>query len=424
MPLHVTVLRAVEILDSRARPTLAVTVGLAGGAVGHASVPSGASTGSREAVELRDQDPTRFLGRGVRGAVGHVNGEIADALRGRDFTDQATFDQTLIDLDGTPGASRLGATALIGVSMAAARAGAARRGRPLWEYLAPDDVTPVLPVPYFNIVNGGVHAPNPLDFQEFMIVPFGAPSMAEAVRCGAEVYGFLQRRLTDAGLRSSTALGDEGGFAPCLSQPEDALRMLTGAVEDAGYTPGRTSVALALDAAANTIRQPDGRYLVGGAKLTTQDLIARYRQIIADFPVCSIEDGLAEDDRTGWLNLTRELGDRVQLAGDDLFVTQPDLIARAAADGIANAAVIKPNQAGTVTQALRAMAVCRTAGYGAVVSHRSGETEDTFIADLAVGSGCGQFKAGAPARGERVAKYNQLIQIAARHLELDYGPDR
>jgi enolase len=421
MAFHVTVLRADEILDSRARPTLFVTVGLAGGAVGHAGVPSGASIGRREAVELRDHDPARFLGQGVNTAIGHVNGEIADALRGRDFTDQAALDHTLIDLDGTPDRSRLGANALIGVSMAAARAAAARWGRPLWEYLVADGVAPVLPVPHLTILDGGLHAPNPLDFQAFMIAPFGARSMAEAVRAGAEIHGRLGRSLAEAGFRYGAGLGDEGGYAPALSQPEDALRMLVRAIEDAGYTPSRGGVAIALDVAAGAIRQPDGRYLVGGAKLTSEDLIARYRQIVDDFPVRSIEDPLAEDDRAGWLQLTQELDGRARLVGDDLLATDPGLIGRAVEDGIANAAVIKPNQVGTVTETLRAMAACRKAGYGAMVAHRSGETEDTFIADLAVGSGCGLLKAGAPARGEHVAKYNRLTRIAARHPELDYG---
>ncbi|MEU6462872.1 phosphopyruvate hydratase [Streptomyces sp. NPDC046976] len=425
MPFRITVLRADEILDSRGRPTLSVTAGLAGGAVGHAGVPSGTSLGRHEAVELRDHDPARFLGQGVSLAVSHVNGEIADALHGRDFTDQASFDRALTDLDGTPDLSRLGANALIGVSMAVARAAAARWGRPLWEYLVPEGVTPVLPVPHLTVVDGGLHAANPLDVQSFMIAPFGARNMTEAVRAGAEIHGRLGRRLAGAeGSRGVARLGDEGGFAPALSEPEEILRLLVRTIREAGYQPGREGVAIALDVAADAIRGPDGRYLVNGEKLTSEDLIARYRQITADFPVHSIEDPLAEDDRTGWAQLTRELGGQVRLVGDDLFATNPALIGRAVDEGIANAAVIKPNQVGTVTEALRALAVCRHAGYDAMVAHRSGETEDTFIADLAVGSGCGLFKAGAPARGERVAKYNRLTRIASRHSELDYGPDR
>jgi enolase len=420
--IHITVVRAIEILDSRARPTLSVTVGLSDGPAAHAGVPSGASTGSGEAVELRDGDPNRYGGQGVRRAVEHVNGEIADALRGRDFADQAALDQALIELDGTGDKSRLGANALVGVSMAAARAAAAQAGRPLWEYLNPGGVAALLPVPHFNVLNGGVHAPNPLDFQEFMIAPLGAPDMAEAVRAGAEVYAALRRRLADAGF--GTGLGDEGGFAPDVARPEDALAVITQAITDAGYTPGRDGVAIALDPAASEFRQPDGRYRVAGELLTSEDLIARYAKIIDDFPVWSIEDGLGEDDHDGWTLLTRELGGRVQLVGDDNFVTNPAIIAEAVDDRIANAALIKLNQIGTVTETLRAMAVCREAGYAAMVSHRSGETEDSFIAELAVGSGCGQIKSGAPARGERVAKYNRLIDIAARHPELPYGLGR
>lgn len=422
MSIHITVVRAVEILDSRARPTLSVTVGLSDGVVGHAGVPSGASTGSGEAVELRDHDMARYAGQGVRTAVDHVNGEIADALRGRDFADQAALDQALIELDGTGNKSRLGANAVIGVSMAVARAAAAQATGPLWEYLNPAGVAPLLPVPHFNVLNGGVHAPNPLDFQEFMIAPLGAPDMTEAVRAGAEVYAALRRRLGDAG--HSTGLGDEGGFAPAFSRPEEALDAITLAITDAGYTPGRDGVAIALDPAASEFRQRDGRYRVDGKLLTSDDLIAQYARIIDDYPVWSIEDGLGEDDHDGWAQLTRELGRRVQLVGDDNFVTNPEIIARAVDDDIANAALIKLNQIGTVTETLQAMAVCRRAGYAAMVSHRSGETEDSFIADLAVGAGCGQIKSGAPARGERVAKYNRLIEIATRHPELAYGLGR
>ncbi|GLY75340.1 phosphopyruvate hydratase [Actinoallomurus iriomotensis] len=419
MSIDITMLRAIEILDSRARPTLSVTVELAGGAVARAGVPSGASTGSGEAVELRDGDPARYGGQGVRTAVGHVNGEIADAVCGRGFADQTALDQALIDLDGTPNKSRLGANAVIGVSMAVARATAAQRDVPLWRYLGPAGVSPLLPVPHFNVLNGGAHATNPLDFQEFMIAPLGAPDLAEAVRAGAEVYAALRRRLSEGG--HSTGLGDEGGFAPDLSRPEDALTLLVAAIGDAGYTPGRDGVAIALDPAASEFRQPDGTYHVGGEKLTSEDLIARYRQIVEDFPVWSIEDGLGEDDHDGWVRLTEHLGERVQLVGDDNFVTNPAVIARGIDDGIANASLIKLNQIGTVTETLHAMAVCRQAGYGAMVSHRSGETEDSFIADLAVGSGCGQIKTGAPARGERVAKYNRLLEIAAHHPALPFG---
>ena len=419
MSIHITALRAIEILDSRARPTLSVTVELAGGTTARAGVPSGASTGSGEAVELRDGDPARYAGQGVRTAVGHVNGEIADALRGRDFDAQAALDRALIDLDGTPNKSRLGANAIVGVSMAVARAVAAQRDVPLWRYLAPEGVPALLPVPHFNVLNGGAHATNPLDFQEFMIAPLGAPDLTEAVRAGAEVYAALRRRLNDGG--HSTGLGDEGGFAPDLTRPEDALRLLVEAIGDAGYAAGRDGVAIALDPAASEFRQPDGTYHVAGEKLTSDDLIARYRQIVEDFPVWSIEDGLGEDDHDGWVRLTEELGERVQLVGDDNFVTNPEIIARAIDDHIANASLIKLNQIGTVTETLDAMAVCRKAGYAAMISHRSGETEDSFIADLAVGSGCGQLKSGAPARGERVAKYNRLLDITALHPELPFG---
>ncbi|MFI0938516.1 phosphopyruvate hydratase [Streptomyces sp. NPDC021020] len=419
MSIQITTLHAVEILDSRARPTLAVTVGLSGGAVGRAGVPSGASTGSGEAVELRDQDPARYAGQGVRGAVAHVNGEIADALRGRDFADPAALDRALIELDGTADKSRLGANAIVGVSMAAVRAAAAQADVPLCRYLAPIGVDPRLPVPHFNVLNGGAHAPNPLDFQEFMIAPLGAPDLPEAVRAGAEVYAALRKRLRDAG--HDTGLGDEGGFAPALSRPEDALELITLAITDAGHTPGRDGVAIALDPAASEFRQPDGRYRVDGELLSSQDLIARYAKIIDEYPVWSIEDGLGEDDHDGWTALTAHLGGRVQLVGDDNFVTDPAVIADAVRDGIANASLIKLNQIGTVSETLHAMAVCRDAGYAAMVSHRSGETEDTFIADLAVGTGCGQIKSGAPARGERVAKYNRLIEIAAEHPDLPYG---
>ncbi|NJP46786.1 phosphopyruvate hydratase [Actinacidiphila epipremni] len=422
MSLQIVTLRAVEILDSRSRPTLSVTVGLSGGAVATAGVPSGASTGSGEAVELRDLDPARYGGQGVRTAVGHVNGVIADALRGREFADLAAVDGALIELDGTPDKSRLGANAVIGVSMAVARAAAVEAGVPLWRYLAPVGVAPRLPVPHFNVLNGGAHAPNPLDFQEFMIAPLGAPDIAEAVRAGAEVYAALRKRLRDAG--HDTGLGDEGGFAPALSRPEDALDVIAQAIADAGYPAGRDGVAIALDPAASEFRQKDGRYRVDGELLDSGDLIARYRRIVEDYPVWSIEDGLGEDDREGWARLTTDLGGHIQLVGDDNFVTDPAVISAAVCDGIANASLIKPNQIGTVTETLQAVAVCRDVGYGAMVSHRSGETEDSFIADFAVATGCGQLKSGAPARGERVAKYNRLVEIAADNPDLPYGLGR
>ncbi len=411
MSFDVTDLSALEILDSRGRPTLAVTVRLADGTTARAGVPSGASTGSREAVELRDGDTSRYAGRGVLRAVASVNGEIAGLLQGRHWDSLAAADRAMIALDGTPNKSRLGANATVGVSMALARALAAAAGIPLWQWLTPDGVTPSLPVPHFNVLNGGVHAPNDLDFQEFMIAPLGAPSMPEAVRAGAEVYAALRRELTDHKL--SVGLGDEGGFAPELSEPEEVLRLLVGAISDAGYVPGPGGVSIALDPAASEFRQPDGRYKVAGDLLDSDQMIGRLAAITAEFPVHLIEDGLGEDDDAGWIALTRRLGDSTELVGDDIFCTNPAIIADAIERGIGNSSLIKVNQIGTVTETLQAMAVCRRAGYRQFVSHRSGETEDSFIADLAVGTGCGHLKSGAPARGERTAKYNRLLEIAA-----------
>jgi enolase len=415
----ITELSALEILDSRGRPTLASTLRLGDGTTARAGVPSGASTGSREAVELRDGDNERYEGKGVLGAVAAVNTELAGLLRGRSWSALAEADQAMIDLDGTANKSRLGANAIVGVSMALARALAASAGVPLWRWLAPDGVTPSLPVPHFNVLNGGVHAPNQLDFQEFMVAPLGAPSMAEAVRAGAEVYAALRRELT--GRKLSTGLGDEGGFAPEITEPEEVLRLLVQAIADAGYPAGKDGVSIALDLAASEFRQPDGTYRVSGAFLSSGDLIDRLASITADFPVHLIEDGLGENDDDGWIALTTRLGTAVELVGDDNFCTNPAIITDAIGRGIANASLIKLNQIGTVTETLEAMAVCRRAGYRQFVSHRSGETEDSFIADLAVGTGCGQLKTGAPARGERVAKYNRLMEIAATTPELRYG---
>ena len=412
-------LSALEILDSRGRPTLAVTVRLADGTTARAGVPSGASTGSREAVERRDGDPERYEGKGVLGAVSAVNNEIRDLLRGRPWVSLAEADQAMIDLDGSANKSRLGANATVGTSMALARALAASAAVPLWQWLTPEGVTPSLPVPHFNVLNGGVHAPNPLDFQEFMIAPVGAPSMAEAVRAGAEVYSALRRELSSR--RLSTGLGDEGGFAPEIAEPEEVLRLLVQAIADAGYKTGADGVSIALDLAASEFRQPDGRYKVAGDQLSSSDMIERLAAITAQFPVHLIEDGLGEDDDDGWIALTARLGEQVELVGDDNFCTNPAIITRAIERGIANASLIKVNQIGTVTETLEAMAVCRRAGYRQFVSHRSGETEDHFIADLAVGTGSGQLKTGAPARGERVAKYNRLIEIAASEPALRYG---
>ncbi|HEY5018071.1 MAG TPA: phosphopyruvate hydratase [Streptosporangiaceae bacterium] len=410
-PFEVADLSALEILDSRGRPTLAVTVTLADGTSARAGVPSGASTGSREAVELRDGDKSRYEGKGVLTAVSNVNDEIACLLRGRAWDSLAEADQAMIALDGTANKSRLGANATVGTSMALARALAASANTPLWRWLAPEGVAPSLPVPHFNVLNGGAHAANDLDFQEFMIAPLGAPSMAEAVRAGAEVYAALRREL--AGRKLSTGLGDEGGFAPEISEPEDVLRLLVQAIGDAGYKTGADGVSIALDLAASEFRQPDGRYRVAGELLGSAQLIDRLAAIAREFPVHLIEDGLGEDDDDGWIALTERLGGAVELVGDDIFCTNPAIIADAIERGIANASLIKLNQIGTVTETLQAMAVCRDAGYRQFVSHRSGETEDSFIADLAVGTGCGHLKSGAPARGERTAKYNRLLEIAA-----------
>jgi enolase len=407
----------VEILDSRSRPTLAVTLSAADGPTVRAGVPSGASTGTREAVELRDGDPARYGGKGVQRAVDNVNGEINQALAGRTFTDLAELDRTLIELDGTDTKARLGANAIVGVSMAAARAIAGGAGVPLWRYLSLDGVTPRLPVPHFNVVNGGAHAPNSLDFQEFMIAPIGARGIAEAVRAGAEVYAALRTRLANAG--HATGLGDEGGFAPDITTPEDVLTELVAAITDAGYTAGRDGIAIALDPAASEFYR-DGAYHVAGQALTSDDMISRYEEIATRYPVWSIEDGLAESDWDGWARLNERLGHRVQLVGDDVLVTNPAIVAEAIDRKIANAALIKLNQIGTVTETLETMRLCRRAGWAQMVSHRSGETEDTFIADLATGTGCGQLKTGAPARGERVAKYNRLIEIEAEQ-HLPYG---
>jgi len=423
-PFDVIGLSALEILDSRGRPTLAVTVTLADGTEARAGVPSGASTGTREAVELRDGDKTRYEGRGVLQAAANVNGEIADLLRGRTWRSLAEADEAMIALDGTANKARLGANATVGTSMALARALAVSAKTPLWRWLAsegltPQGVVPSLPVPHFNVLNGGVHAPNELDFQEFMIAPLGAPSMAEAVRAGAEVYAALRRELTDRKL--STGLGDEGGFAPEIREPEEVLRLLVQAIGDAGYVRGRAGVSIALDLAASEFRQPDGRYKVAGDLLSSGQLVDRLVEISREFPVHLIEDGLGEDDDLGWIAMTARFDGRVELVGDDIFCTNPAIIASAIKRGIGNSSLIKLNQIGTVTETLEAMAICRAAGYRQFVSHRSGETEDSFIADLAVGTGCGHLKSGAPARGERTAKYNRLLEIAATSPELRYG---
>lgn len=413
MTFTLATLDALEVLDSRSRPTISVTLSLSGGPMVEAGVPSGASTGSGEAVELRDGDLHRFAGLGVRTAVGNVTGEICDALVGRSFADLAELDAALIELDGTANKSRLGANAIVGVSIAAARASAQASGQPLWRALCPDGVTPRLPVPHFNVVNGGVHAPNDLDVQEFMIAPVGAASIAEAVRAGSEIYGALRRLLSEKGL--ATGLGDEGGFAPQIARPEDVLDYLVQAIEAAG----RDGIAIAMDPASSEFYR-DGRYHVAGEALSSEEMIARDEELIDRYPIRLLEDGLAESDWQGWERLTARLGEKVQLVRDDLLCTNPVTIAQAITRSAGNAALIKVNQVGTVTETLEAMRICREAGWAQFVSHRSGETDDTFIADLAVGSGCGQLKSGAPARGERVAKYNRLIKIEADE-QLPFG---
>lgn len=404
-------LHALEILDSRARPTLEVTVTLESGAVGTFGVPAGASTGGAEAVELRDRDPSRYGGQGVTKAVAAVQGEIAKLLVGRSFDSLETVDRLLIDLDGTADKHRLGANAIVGVSVATAKALAVADGQPLWQWLAGDHFVPSLPVPYFNVVNGGAHARNRLAFQEFMVAPVGAGSFAEALRVGVEIYLSLRAQLQERGLE--VGLGDEGGFAPEIERPEDVLELLRKATESAGYEPSLDQVAFALDPAANGFQSAPGRYRVGADVLTSSQMVDYYETLLGRFPLCSIEDGLAEDDRGGWKELTRRLGSSVQLVGDDNFVTNAALVASAQAEGIANSALIKVNQVGTVTETLETIDTARRGGYRTFVSHRSGETTDTFIADLTVGTGSGQLKSGAPARGERVAKYNRLLRIEA-----------
>jgi len=398
-----------EILDSRAFPTVEATMSLAGGASGVAAVPSGASTGEREAVELRDGDARRYAGKGVMRAVANVNDVIAPALAGLE-ADQNLVDAKLVSLDGSENKAKLGANALLAVSLAAARAAAAASGKPLYRALGGDAAT-LLPVPLMNVINGGRHADNNLDFQEFMIVPHGASSFSEAVRQGVEVYHALRKRLHERKL--STAVGDEGGFAPELESHEQALDLLEEAIRACGLTPGR-DVALALDCAASELSDGDGYVFrkAGGPRRSSADLIALYERWCARYPIVSIEDGLGENDRAGWKALTAALGGRIQLVGDDLFCTNEKLLAQGITDGLANAILIKVNQIGTLTETRATMARATRASYRNVVSHRSGETEDAFIADLAVATGAGQIKTGAPARSERTAKYNRLLGIA------------
>ncbi|MDA8066891.1 MAG: phosphopyruvate hydratase [Thermaerobacter sp.] len=397
-----------EVLDSRGNPTVEVAVVLADGASGRAMVPSGASTGTHEAVELRDGDRSRYGGKGVQRAVRHVEEILAPELMGMEAADQAALDRTLRELDGTPNKSKLGANAILGVSLAVARAAAAGAGVPLYRHLG-GIAARELPVPMLNVLNGGRHADNNLDLQEFMIVPAGADSFSEALRMAVEVYHALHGVLRDKGL--SAGVGDEGGFAPALSSHREALDLLLAAIEKAGYRPGE-HVFLALDPAASEFYR-EGKYVLAGEDkiLTSQELIELYRGWLDRYPIVSLEDGLAEEDWEGWRELTTRLGDRVQLVGDDIFVTNPTLLARGIREGVGNCVLIKVNQIGTLSETLETVAQAHQAGYTTVISHRSGETEDTFIADLAVALNAGQIKTGAPCRGERVAKYNQLLRI-------------
>jgi enolase 1/2/3 len=396
-----------QILDSRGNPTVEVDVLLKSGAAGRAAVPSGASTGEFEAVELRDGGDA-WAGKGVSKAVANVNGELAEAVHGMDPADQEALDRAMIELDGTPNKGRLGANAILGVSLAGARAAAAETGVPLWRYLG-GEAAHVLPVPMMNVLNGGAHADNRVDFQEFMVVPVGAPSFAECVRMGDEVFHALKRTLHDEGL--STAVGDEGGFAPDLDSNEAALQALMRGIEAAGLRAGE-DVAIALDPATSEIFE-NGAYELEheGRTLSSSELADYWTDICTRYPVVSIEDGLDEEDWEGWRVLTEKLGARVQLVGDDLFVTNTERLDRGIKSGVANSILIKVNQIGTLTETLAAIRMAEEAGYTAVMSHRSGETEDTTIADLAVATGCGQIKTGAPSRSDRVAKYNQLLRI-------------
>jgi enolase len=397
-----------EILDSRGNPTVEVDVTLESGAEGRATVPSGASTGAHEAVELRDGDKTRYGGKGVLKAVDAVNGEIFDALSGFDVEEQIAIDRLLVDLDGTPNKARLGANATLGVSLACAKAAASELSQPLYRYVG-GVFARTLPVPMMNIVNGGAHADNPIDIQEFMIMPVGAETVAEAIRIGSEIFHALRKQLKDAG--HNTNVGDEGGFAPNLASADAALGFITKAIENAGYRPG-DDVLLALDPAATEFYR-DGKYVLSGeGKTLDAEGMARYlADLAARYPIVSIEDGMAEDDWVGWAALTREIGDRVQLVGDDLFVTNPKRLAEGIEKGVANSILIKLNQIGTLSETLETIEMAQRAAYTTVISHRSGETEDATIADLAVATNSGQIKTGSLSRSDRLAKYNQLIRI-------------
>jgi len=396
-----------QIVDSRGNPTVEVDVTLASGAGGTAAVPSGASTGEFEAVELRDGGE-EWGGKGVTKAVTHANGELSEAVSGLDAADQEAVDRAMLAADGTPNKGRLGANAILGISLATAKAAAAEAGQPLWRHLGGEEAR-VLPVPMMNVLNGGAHADNKVDFQEFMVVPAGAPTFSEALRTGAEVFHALKKALHDRGL--ATAVGDEGGFAPDFGSNEEALQALIQGIEAAGYTPGE-DVAIALDPATSEIFD-SGVYGLEheGRDLSPEDMAAYWADMAERYPIVSIEDGMDEEDWDGWKALTDRIGDRVQLVGDDLFVTNTERLGRGIELGVANSILVKVNQIGTLTETLEAIAMARAAGYTAVMSHRSGETEDTTIADLAVATGCGQIKTGAPSRSDRVAKYNRLLRI-------------
>ncbi len=406
-----------EILDSRGNPTIEVEVALEDGSLARAAVPSGASTGEHEAVELRDGDPARYLGKGVQKAIEFVLDEIGPELVGFDATEQRLIDQKLIDLDGTPDKSRIGANGILGVSLAVAKAAAESAELELFRYVGGPNAH-ILPVPMMNIVNGGAHADSSVDVQEFMIAPIGAPTFREALRWGAEVYHSLKSVLKSKGL--STGLGDEGGFAPSLSSNRAALDLITEAITKAGFTVG-ADIAFAMDVAATELYH-DGVYTFDGGTKTAEELVKYYGELVANYPIVSIEDPLDENDWDGWVAMTTEMGDKIQIVGDDLFVTNPDRIEEGIARGAANALLVKVNQIGTLSETLDAVTLAQSNGYRCMMSHRSGETEDTTIADLAVATGCGQIKTGAPARSERVAKYNQLLRIednlgdAARYL--------
>ena len=415
--------RGREILDSRGNPTVEADVLLESGARGRAAVPSGASTGVHEAVELRDGDPSRYMGKGVLTATGHVNTTIRQAMLGFEVREQLDVDRTLIELDGTPNKGKLGANAILSVSLAVARAAAAENGTALWRYLSEGDGAGLLPVPQMNILNGGAHAPNNVDIQEFMVMPIGAETFAEGLRMGVEVFQNLKKVLADAG--KNTAVGDEGGFAPDLASNEEAVEVVLRAIEAAGYRPGE-DVALAIDPAASEFYE-NGEYVFkwsSGERRDARAMVEFWAEWVERYPIHSIEDGLDENDWEGWRIMTEELGERIQLVGDDIFVTSVARIERGIREGVANAVLIKLNQIGTLTETLEAIRLGADAGYRSVISHRSGETEDTFIADLAVATGVGQIKTGSASRTDRVAKYNQLLRIQEELGELARYPGR